>query len=160
VRPVLIFIASRSSAKRFYLPGDAKHLPWYYACKFELDMQKVRNLINNNQSKFEAMAREIGDSIRIGLLAGIVPSELRELMKIKEERQDQMDAFQYAMGMLADVEKPSKLEELADLLKKSMNHECLTVNPKSLPRPTKCVKASKVNMKVNKVIYHHVRSNC
>jgi hypothetical protein len=160
---MLILIASRSGAKRFYLPGDAKHLPWYYACKFELDMQKVRDLTNNNQSKFGSMAKElskIGNSIRIDLLAGMASSGIRELIRKNEERQDQMDAFQYAMGILTNENKPSTLVELMDSLKKSMVDEYLVKKSKALPRPTKCVKASKVNRNVNKIIYHHIRSNC
>lgn len=149
---------------KFYLPGDIKKcMPGYYAYKFDSDMKKVRDLVNNNQFVFEKMAtkfNEMGLAMRSGLLAGMVSSGIRELMIRNEERRDQMDAFQYAMGMLADVGKPSELEELGALLKKPMDYESLMVKPKSLPRPTKCVKASRVNRKVNKTIYHHVRSNC
>jgi hypothetical protein len=142
---------------KFYLPGDIKKcMPGYDAYKFESAMKKIRNLANNNQSKFEVMARELSSKIEYSIKIGL----LKESIKKDEERQDQMDAFQYAMGMLANQSKPSKLEELADSLKKSIIGECLAKKAKPLPRATKCVKASNVNRKVNKIIYHHVRSNC
>lgn len=116
---------------KFYLPGDIKKcMPGYYAYKFNLDMKKVRDLIQIMNCSMQPFMDQI-----LNLANGMTAA---------------------ASASLLEFEKLLKsMKETAKEIEKKYPRDPNISNP-----PVKVLKSARLNRKVIPVIYHHIRSNC
>jgi len=127
----------------YYLPGDVKGIIYPY------DIRQIRKLWGD--------IKEIMKIVSISMQPAIsnIIAQYRE-MAMKFDEQIQREKI---IG-LAKLDTPADrtIQEFIDSMKKEFREFKCDNDP--LPRPTKIIKAAKVNKHVNKIIYHHIRSNC
>lgn len=127
----------------YYLPGDIKRILYPY------DVQQV--------SKAWESIRELIKNLSIAIqpvVSNIIAQYKEMAMRFEEQIQKEK-----VIG-LAKLDTPSDMtmQEFINSMKKEFKEFRHDNDP--LPRPTKIIKAAKVNKHVNKIIYHHIRSNC
>lgn len=124
----------QGDTEKYYLPGDTKCMILLYSCKTEDQMKHIRVITANIAINIKLVCDEIKKQFKT--IEIIINENIR---KVVEER----------LGAIGSLK-----ETLKEIYKKYPRDTNLFV------RPTKIIKATRLNRKINKIIYYHIRSNC
>lgn len=127
----MLIVIYEGRERKLFLPGDCRKLSLYNSCKLEASMKPIRDMLQNIANIMQPFMNQL-----------II--QFRDIMAETNDNRREI------------------LKELSGSIKETMKEieKRYPKNPDLLGKPPKVIKATRMNRKVSKRIYYHIRSNC
>lgn len=127
----MLIVIYEGRERKLFLPGDCRELSLYNSCKLVASIKPIRDMLQNIANIMQPFMNQL-----------II--QFRDIMA--ETNDNMKEMFKELSGSIKET-----MKEIEKRYPK---------NPDLLGMPPKVMKATRMNRKVNKRIYYHIRSNC